>query len=297
MRKFLRLASLLLALAPGVAAAEPVQIKPSLTRLNANLELPPGKTVGDGVVVIVHGMLSWYGQETVAALQKNLKAHGIGSLAITLSLGVDDRRGPRNCDVTHDYALAGAQREVSRWMDWLSGQKAKSVDLLGFSRGGAQVAAIAPQLPNVRKVVLMAPAFATALEQADLQLRRLGPTQGRIDAHAAYVDQRDDVGRLRLEEEVEGMVADRPGVQRPGERCDLELALHREAVRADRARIVPHLAARRAVLEHQLALAHAVPIGLALARRRRHGPLRLRCRCCAHAALRRMASDPSPMSP
>jgi len=182
MRKFLRLASLLLALAPGVAAAEPVQIKPSLTRLNANLELPPGKTVGDGVVVIVHGMLSWYGQETVAALQKNLKAHGIGSLAITLSLGVDDRRGPRNCDVTHDYALAGAQREVSRWMDWLSGQKAKSVDLLGFSRGGAQVAAIAPQLPNVRKVVLMAPAFATALEQAEAYQRAFGhPLQPGID--------------------------------------------------------------------------------------------------------------------
>jgi len=182
MRKFLRLASLLLALVPGVAAAEPVQIKPSLTRLNANLELPPGKTVGDGVVVIVHGMLSWYGQETVAALQKNLKAHGIGSLAITLSLGVDDRRGPRRCDVTHDYALAGAQREVGRWMDWLGGQKAKSVDLLGFSRGGAQVAAIAPQLPNVRKVVLMAPAFATALEQAEAYQRAFGhPLQPGID--------------------------------------------------------------------------------------------------------------------
>jgi len=182
MRKFLRLASLLLALVPGVAAAEPVQIKPSLTRLNANLELPPGKTVGDGVVVIVHGMLSWYGQETVAALQKNLKAHGIGSLAITLSLGIDDRRGPRRCDVTHDYALAGAQREVGRWMDWLGGQKAKSVDLLGFSRGGAQVAAIAPQLPQVRKVVLMAPAFATALEQAEAYQRAFGhPLQPGLD--------------------------------------------------------------------------------------------------------------------
>ncbi|HEY4170942.1 MAG TPA: alpha/beta fold hydrolase [Reyranella sp.] len=176
------MASLLLALVPGVATAEPVQIKPSLTRLNANLELPPGKTVGDGVVVIVHGMLSWYGQETIAALQKNLKAHGIGSLAITLSLGVDDRRGPRRCDVTHDYALAGAQREVGRWMDWLGGQQAKSVDLLGFSRGGAQVAAIAPQLPNVRKVVLMAPTFATALEQAEAYQRAFGhPLQPGID--------------------------------------------------------------------------------------------------------------------
>ncbi len=183
MRKFLRLASLLLALAPGAAAAEPVQIKPSLTRLNANLELPPGKTVSDGVAILVHGMLSWSGQETIAALQKNLKAHGIGSLEITLSLGVDDRQGPRRCDVTHDYALAGAQREIGRWLDWLGGQQAKSVDLLGFSRGGVQVAAIAPQLPNVRKVVLMAPTFATALEQAEAYQHTFGhPLQPEIVA-------------------------------------------------------------------------------------------------------------------
>ena len=181
MRKFLRLASLLLALAPGAAAAEPVQIKPSLTRLNANLELPPGKTVTDGVVVLVHGMLSWYGQETIATLQKNLKGHGIGSLAITLSLGVDDRQRARVCEVTHDYALAGARREIGLWLEWLAGQKAKSVDLLGFSRGGAQVAAIAPELPTVRKIVLMAPAFATALEQAEAYQRAFGhPLQPEI---------------------------------------------------------------------------------------------------------------------
>lgn len=181
MRKFLRLAPLLLALASGAAMAEPVQIKPSLTRLNANLELPPGKTASDGVVMLVHGTLSWYGQETIVALQKNLKAHGIGSLAITLSLGVDDRQRTRRCDVTHDYALAGARREIGLWLEWLSGQKASRVDLLGFSRGGAQVAAIAPELPNVRRVVLLAPAFATALEQADIYQRAFGhPLQPEI---------------------------------------------------------------------------------------------------------------------
>lgn len=181
MRKFLRLASLLLALAPSAAMAEPVQIKPSLTRLNANLELPLGKTASDGVVVLVHGTLSWYGQETIAALQKNLKAHGLGSLAITLSLGVDDRQRARRCDVTHDYALAGARREIGLWLEWLAGQKVGHVDLLGFSRGGAQVAAIAPELPNVRRVVLLAPAFATSLEQAEIYQRAFGhPLQPEI---------------------------------------------------------------------------------------------------------------------
>ncbi|HLG45405.1 MAG TPA: hypothetical protein VKY24_04115 [Reyranella sp.] len=182
MRKFLRLAPLLLlALVPGMAMAEPVQIKPSLTRLNANLELPEGKTVGDGVVVLVHGTLSWYGQETIAVLQKNLKAHGIGSLAITLSLGVDDRQRARRCDVVHDYALAGARREIGLWLEWLGSQRPSHVDLLGFSRGGAQVAAIAPELPHVRRIVLLAPAFATALEQADIYQRAFGhPLQPEI---------------------------------------------------------------------------------------------------------------------
>ncbi len=144
-------AALALMAGPALAAAEPVQIKPSLTKLNGNLELPAGeKLEGENVVVIVHGMLSHYGQETVVALQKNLKARGIASLAINLSLGVDDRKGPRACDVVHDYALAGARREIRLWLEWLGAQHAKTIDIVGFSRGGAQVAAIGPELPTVR---------------------------------------------------------------------------------------------------------------------------------------------------
>ena len=174
MRKSLCLALSLLALVPGVASAEPVQIKPSLLRLNGNLEMPAGKTATDGIVVILHGTLSWHGQETIVALQKNLKARGVGSLAITLSLGVDDRQRTRRCDVKHDNALAGAKREMGLWLEWLKGQNAKYVDLLGFSRGGAQVAAFAPEFQDVRRVVLLAPAFATSVEQAEIYKRAFG---------------------------------------------------------------------------------------------------------------------------
>jgi pimeloyl-ACP methyl ester carboxylesterase len=160
-------AALALVAGPALATAEPVQIKPSLLKLNGNLELPSGDRLeGENVVVIVHGMLSHYGQETVAALQKNLRARGIASLAINLSLGIDDRRGPRSCDVVHDYALAGARREIRLWLEWLGAQHAKAIDIVGFSRGGAQVAAIGAELPTVRRVILMAPSFATAAEQA-----------------------------------------------------------------------------------------------------------------------------------
>jgi pimeloyl-ACP methyl ester carboxylesterase len=174
MRKHFCLALLLLAAASGVARAEPVQIKPSLLRLNGNLELPAGRMAADGVVLIVHGALSWYGQETIAALQKNLTARGIGSLAITLSLGIDDRRGPRRCDVIHDYAMAGVRREVGLWLEWLAGQGARTVDVLGFSRGAAQLATFAPELARARRVVLLAPAFATADEQAERYQRAFG---------------------------------------------------------------------------------------------------------------------------
>jgi pimeloyl-ACP methyl ester carboxylesterase len=177
-------AALALVAGSGLAVAEPVQIKPSLLKLNGNLELPAGeKLEGENVVVVVHGLLSHYGQETIVALQKNLKARGIASLAINLSLGIDDRRGPRSCDVVHDYALAGARREIRLWLEWLAAQHARTIDIVGFSRGGAQVAAIGPDLPTVRRMILMAPNFATATEQAAAYQKAFGhPLAPEIEA-------------------------------------------------------------------------------------------------------------------
>jgi len=162
------LLALLFAIAGSIGVhAEPVQLKPSLLHLNGNLELPPGKKMADSeVLVIIHGMLSHFGQETIVALQKNLAQRGRASLAINLSLGVDDRKGPRSCDVVHDYAIAGARREVANWIEWLYAQHVRAVDILGFSRGGAQVAAMGPELPTVRRMVLIAPSFATSAEIA-----------------------------------------------------------------------------------------------------------------------------------
>jgi pimeloyl-ACP methyl ester carboxylesterase len=179
----LLLASVALFLAPMLAQAAPVQMKPGLLRLNGNLVLPAGENVsGNNVVILLHGSLSDYRQETIASLQKNLAARGVASLAINLSLGIDDRRAPRACDIVHDYALAGAKREVGLWVEWLKAQQVRRVDLLGFSRGGAQVAAMAPELPIVRRLVLMAPAFATAVEQADTYERAFGhPLKPELD--------------------------------------------------------------------------------------------------------------------
>src|SRR5262249_52969433 len=71
-------AALALAAGPALAAAEPVQIKPSLLRLNGNLEIPDGaKLAGENVVLLLHGTLSHDRQETIAALQKNLRDRGL----------------------------------------------------------------------------------------------------------------------------------------------------------------------------------------------------------------------------
>jgi pimeloyl-ACP methyl ester carboxylesterase len=171
----------------ATAHAQSVQIKPSLLRLNANLELPPDKTLADGVAILLHGTLSHSRQETVAALQQNLKERGIGTLAITLSLGIDDRQGPRACDTLHDYALAGVGRELALWIAWANAAGARTIDVVGFSRGGAQIAALVPDLPSVRRVVLMAPAFATAAEQAEAYRRAFGQSL-KPHLQAAYAE-------------------------------------------------------------------------------------------------------------
>ena len=182
----LGLATLVVAGATASATAEPVQIKPSLLRLNAKLELPEGKTEADGVAILLHGTLSHHRQETIAALQQNLKARGIGTLAITLSLGIDDRQGPRACDVLHDYALAGVRRELILWLAWLGGHGAKSIDLIGFSRGGAEIASVVRELTPVRKVVLVAPAFTSSDDLAEAYQRSFGQPLGpRLEAARA----------------------------------------------------------------------------------------------------------------
>jgi pimeloyl-ACP methyl ester carboxylesterase len=192
------LACLALVAGAPAARAEHVQIKPSILRLNGNLEVPDGRKIEDGeVLVLVHGTLSYYGQETIAALQKNLKQRGRATLAITLSLGIDDRQRPRACNVLHDYALAGARREIALWIEWLYAQHAKGVDLAGFSRGGAQVAALGPELPKVRRMVLLAPAFATTAEQNDSYQRAFDhPLQPELQKARAAPLQKFDVDFL-----------------------------------------------------------------------------------------------------
>jgi pimeloyl-ACP methyl ester carboxylesterase len=173
-----------LALAPPwSAAAEPVQIKPAALRLNGNLEIPAGKSVSDGVALVVPDALSHHGHETIAALQAHLKEDGVATLAITLSLGIDDRKGARACAVPHAYTMADIGGELDRWIEWLQLNGARSIDLIGFSHGGVQAAVMAAQRRTLRRIVLLAPAFATSAELEESYARAFGqPLTPVLDA-------------------------------------------------------------------------------------------------------------------
>ncbi len=140
--------------------------------LNANLELAAGKKPADGVILITHGGLAHNGMETIAYLRGLLKDKGYNTLAINLSLGLNNRHGMYDCKVTHRHRNADAADEIGAWTDWLKKQGAKRVTLLGHSRGGAQTALFAAERDNalVKAVVLLAPATrenngATAYQQ------------------------------------------------------------------------------------------------------------------------------------
>ncbi len=147
-------------LALPLSAAEEVRIKNSGMTLNARLTLANGKTLKDGVVLMVHGTLAHNEMDTIRNLNAVLVERGMNTLAINLSLGIDDRHGPYDCAVTHRHRHDDAIAEITAWMAWLHGRGSGPVVLFGHSRGGNQTAQYAANKPDplLKRLVLMAPA-------------------------------------------------------------------------------------------------------------------------------------------
>jgi pimeloyl-ACP methyl ester carboxylesterase len=168
MRYFVAALMLLLA-AP--AGAEEVQIRHEGARLNGELALAAGKTLADGVVLLTHGTLLHGGAELMRALQDGLEERGLSSLAITLSLGQDDRRGAFDCAAPHRHLHGDAVGEIAAWVSWLRAEGSARIVLAGHSRGGAQTALYLGSSradPAVAGAVLVAPAlFERAKVEAD----------------------------------------------------------------------------------------------------------------------------------
>ncbi len=151
--------SLALGLMSTSASAEEITIKSGDLRLNAMLNIAADSIKDGPLVLLVHGTLVHNGMEIITNLQSLLADESLNSLAINLSLGIDNRHGSYDCDVPHEHRHEDASTEIGTWIEWLKGQGVDQVLLAGHSRGGGQVAAYS-QNPDaiVLGQVLIAPA-------------------------------------------------------------------------------------------------------------------------------------------
>jgi len=171
-----------ISLASPVAAAEAVQITHQGLRLNGEFSAADN---GDRpVFLLLHGTLAHHDMEIMRSLREVLHEEGFASLAITLSLGVDDRSGMYDCSAEHRHRHTDAIGELEAWREWLVDQGYPRQVLLGHSRGGNQVAwYLAQQHPqSVVAAVLVAPQLWQRDKAAAAFAERFGvPLQAQLD--------------------------------------------------------------------------------------------------------------------
>lgn len=159
MRRLIVSLLFILGLVP-VAGAEVVTLSHKGLTLNASLEQAGSTWPAGPVVLMTHGTLGHRGMEIMASLQGMLAERGVSTLAINLSLGLDDRAAAMyDCTVPHTHRHTDAVGEIGAWLDWLKAQGAEQVALLGHSRGGNQTARFASATadPVVTAVFLLGP--------------------------------------------------------------------------------------------------------------------------------------------
>ncbi len=171
-----------IALASPVAAAEAVQITYQGLRLNGELSAADNRD--RPVFLLLHGTLAHHDMEIMRSLREVLHEEGFASLAITLSLGVDDRSGMYDCSAEHRHRHTDAIGELEAWREWLVEQGYPRQVLLGHSRGGNQVAwYLGQQHPqSVVAAVLVAPQLWQRDKAAAAFAERFGvPLQAQLD--------------------------------------------------------------------------------------------------------------------
>ena len=144
---------------PQPVAAKEVSQQFNGLRLNANLEIADGSDFSSPMVLIVHGFMGHYGMEIIRSSQQVLLDNGRNSLAINLSLRVDDRKGFYHCDMPHRHKQDNALPEIQAWIDWLKQRGTTQIVLFAHSRGAneAIVYMAAQADPAIKHLVLLAP--------------------------------------------------------------------------------------------------------------------------------------------
>lgn len=149
---------LLLATFVPLQAKEVTQQYRGLT-LNANLEIAENSNITEGVVLILHGFMSHNGMEIIDSSQQALLDNGKSSLAINLSLGVENRKGFYSCSSPQRHLQDNALDEIAAWVAWLRQKAVKQIVLLTHSRGANQAMVYsATQIdPEITHLVMLAP--------------------------------------------------------------------------------------------------------------------------------------------
>ena len=113
----------------------------------------------DTVVLIVHNIFDHYGTPLIRNIQQTLRTKKISSLAINLSLNINDRKGAYDCSNKHTHKNSDALSEIRFWVKWLSSHGVKKIILMGHLRSANQVAwYLATQDdPEISGLVLLAP--------------------------------------------------------------------------------------------------------------------------------------------
>lgn len=155
---------LLLALTGSLEAAEQdIELSVGDRTVLATLCTPAAMQAETPLVVVTHGTLAHKDMDLIKTLTQALADRGIVSLAHTLWLGQDRRKGIYDCAARHDYVTRGRLRRDRRLGCHAQGLT-RYVYTFGHSRGGSQVArylaAGATTPPEGR--VLFAPVTGTA---------------------------------------------------------------------------------------------------------------------------------------
>ena len=92
-KRYITTVILALSMMSGIAYADEITLSFKNLTLNANMVLAENGHLTDGVILITHGGLTHNRSDTMTYLQKLFKEHGYNTLAINLSLAIDNRQG------------------------------------------------------------------------------------------------------------------------------------------------------------------------------------------------------------
>lgn len=180
-------------------AGEETIVHAGLT-LNADLVLA-GSGLADGVILMLHGTLGHKDMEIITAMQSVFAENGRSSLAINLSLDIDDRHGFYPCDRPHTHKLDDADAELTAWVHWLEANGAGEIVLFGHSRGANQVARfVIENRPVVRGAILLAPSAAEVVTPGDRRslVTLAGGSEWLNDVNFLYCDRASVTGESYL---------------------------------------------------------------------------------------------------